>query len=70
LKENSIKNSWGNNNYKQNSTPPSGTHNYHFVLYALNTEFISAKNKEEFEKSIKNHIIDKAEIIGVVKNKD
>ena len=68
LEENSIQNSWRNNKYRQNSKPPSGTYNYHFILYALDTEYISAKNEEQFEKSIKNHIIDKAEITRVFKN--
>ena len=69
LKENSIQNSWGNKKYRQNSKH-SGSHYLHFILYALDTDFIIAKNKEEFEKSIKFHIIDKDEIIGVLKIKD
>jgi len=43
----------------------SGTYYYHFILYALDIESISAKNKEEFEMSIKYHTIDKAEITRV-----
>jgi len=60
----SIKNSWGNNKYK-GPQPPSGTHHYHFIIYALDVEKIEAKNKNDFEKNIKNHIIDKAEIVGL-----
>jgi len=60
----SINNSWGNNIYK-GPQPPSGTHHYHFIIYALDVEKINAKNKNEFQKSIKNHVIDKAEIVGL-----
>ena len=60
----SITNSWGNNKYK-GPKPPFGTHHYHFIVYALDIEYISARNIKEFEKKIKNHIIDKAEIIGL-----
>jgi len=65
----SIKNSWGNNKYK-GPQPPSGTHHYHFIVYALDVEQINAKNKNEFEKSIKNHVIDKAEIVGLFSKKN
>jgi len=66
----SIQNSWGNNEYNQYSKPPSGTHYYHFILYALDISSIRARNVEEFEKSIKYNIIDKAEITGVFKHQD
>ena len=66
----SIQNSWGNNEYNQYSKPPSGTHYYHFILYALDIFTIRARNIKEFEESIKHHIIDKAEITGVFKHQD
>jgi len=47
--------------------PPSGTHRYFFKLYALdiilNTNEILDANK--FNEFINNHIIDKAELIGL-----
>jgi Raf kinase inhibitor-like YbhB/YbcL family protein len=47
--------------------PPSGTHHYHFKLYALDSELnlnVSAK-REDVEKAMEEHIIDRAEIIGL-----
>ena len=51
-----------NNKYKRLQTP-SRTYHYHFIVYVLDVENINAKNKNEFIKSIINHIIDKVEII-------
>jgi Raf kinase inhibitor-like YbhB/YbcL family protein len=47
--------------------PPSGAHHYHFKLYALDSELNlngSAK-REDVEKAMEGHIIDRAEIIGL-----
>ena len=49
--------------------PPSGTHRYFFKIYALDIE-LSLKEgarKEDLEKAIKGHILDKAELIGLYK---
>jgi Raf kinase inhibitor-like YbhB/YbcL family protein len=49
--------------------PPSGAHHYHFKLYALDSELNlneSAK-REDVEKAMEEHIIDRAEIIGLYK---
>lgn len=47
--------------------PPSGTHQYHFKLYALDRELTlkpSAK-KDEIEDAMEGHIIEECELIGV-----
>lgn len=47
--------------------PPSGTHRYIFKIYALDCELDLPynSNKTQLEQSIQNHIIDKAELIGL-----
>lgn len=46
--------------------PPSGTHRYFFKLYALGTILnLENPNKEEVEKAMQGHILDKAELIGL-----
>lgn len=59
-----IKNSWGLSKYK-GPKPPSGTHHYHFTIYALDVESLSIRSYEDFNNSVNAHIIDKAEIIGL-----
>lgn len=47
--------------------PPTGTHRYFFKLYALNTILTlnSESGKEDLEKAIEGHILEKAELIGL-----
>lgn len=47
--------------------PPHGTHRYFFKLYALDTVLSLPKetDKKMLEEAIKNHIIEKAELVGV-----
>lgn len=46
--------------------PPSGTHRYFFKLYALNTVLnLTNPDKAALEKEMNNHIVEKAELIGV-----
>lgn len=47
--------------------PPSGTHRYFFKLYALDTSLnlSGAVSKNEIEKAIEGHVLDKAELIGL-----
>jgi hypothetical protein len=47
--------------------PPSGTHRYFFKVYALNTELElqEGSSKEELENAMQEHMLDKAEIIGL-----
>jgi len=65
----------GLNSAKQHSysgpCPPSGTHHYHFKLYALDTtlNLDPASGKKELEKAIENHILDFAELIGLYQRK-
>jgi len=63
-------NDFGKNSYG-GPCPPSGTHHYHFKLYALDTTLNLDKNskKKDLEKAIENHILEKAEIIGIYKRK-
>lgn len=47
--------------------PPSGTHRYFFKLYALDTKLNlpGGSKKSEIEKAMQNHILAKAELIGL-----
>jgi Raf kinase inhibitor-like YbhB/YbcL family protein len=58
-------------NFYGGPCPPSGTHHYHFKLYALDTTLNLDKNskKKDLEKAMENHILEKAEIIGIYKRK-
>ena len=49
--------------------PPSGTHRYFFKLYALDKKLYlpAGITKAELEKVIKDHIIEKTELIGLYK---
>ncbi|HKE32274.1 MAG TPA: YbhB/YbcL family Raf kinase inhibitor-like protein, partial [Candidatus Angelobacter sp.] len=49
--------------------PPSGTHRYYFYLYALDTELKlpSGATKDDVEKAIKGHVLEKAELMGKYK---
>ncbi len=51
--------------------PPSGTHRYFFKLYALDASLNleEGAKKEDLEKAIEGHIIEKAELIGLYKRK-
>lgn len=47
--------------------PPSGTHRYHFKLYALNDKLNvdASVTKEELEEEIDKHLIQKSELVGI-----
>lgn len=48
--------------------PPSGTHRYFFRLYALDKKIQDETGKrEDIEKEMQDHIIDKTELIGLFK---
>jgi len=73
IKENSVPeeavqgmNSFGKQPYG-GPCPPSGTHHYHFKLYALDTEFNlpPSSNKKTVEKAMAGHILDWTELIGL-----
>lgn len=62
------KNSWGRANYG-GPCPPRGakTHRYMFKLYALDTQLDlpEGASKQEIEKAMEGHIIDRATLIGL-----
>lgn len=47
--------------------PPSGTHNYFFKLYALDSmlNLPPTATREELKEAIEPHLIDKAKLIGL-----
>lgn len=61
-------NSWGRSDYG-GPCPPSGTHRYFFKLYALDSKLDLKKGatKAELEASMKVHILEQAELIGLYK---
>ena len=64
------KNSGGRNSY-QGPCPPSGTHRYFFKLYALDTTLSlpEGSTKKQVESAMQNHILAKAELVGLYKRK-
>lgn len=60
----------GTNDFGKNSyggpCPPGGVHHYHFKVYALGTglDLDSSAKKEDLEKAMEDHILDRAELIG------
>jgi Raf kinase inhibitor-like YbhB/YbcL family protein len=73
IKENSVpKNAkQGINDFRKHDyggpCPPSGTHRYFYKLYALDTTLNLGPNatKNDIELSMKKHILEKAELIGL-----
>jgi len=51
--------------------PPSGTHRYFFKLYALDATLSLSQSaiKEDIEKAMEGHILDKSELIGLYSRK-
>jgi len=49
--------------------PPSGTHHYHFMVYALDSKLSLDKKagKDALEKAMEGHILSKGEIVGLYK---
>ncbi len=49
--------------------PPSGTHHYHFMIYALDTKLKLDKstNKAGLEKAMDGHILQQGDLIGLYK---
>ena len=73
IEENSIPGKQGSNDFGRKNyggpCPPSGTHRYFFKIYALdiNLNLREGITKEELEKAIQGHILDKTELIGLYK---
>lgn len=63
-------NSWGNSAYG-GPCPPSGTHRYFFMLYALDKELSLTANatKKDILKAIEGHVIQRAQIMGTYQRK-
>lgn len=59
-------NSWGKTGYG-GPCPPSGQHRYVFKIYALDAklQLTSKATKADLEEAMKDHILAKAELIGV-----
>jgi Raf kinase inhibitor-like YbhB/YbcL family protein len=59
-------NSWGTSDYR-GPKPPSGTHRYFFKIFALDTKLglNRGDSKEQIEGAMSEHILDKAELIGL-----
>jgi len=59
------KNSFGNQKY-EGPCPPSGTHQYFFTLYALDTmlDLGAGSTEPQLETAMSGHIIEKAQLIG------
>jgi Raf kinase inhibitor-like YbhB/YbcL family protein len=49
--------------------PPSGTHHYHFRVYALDTKLSLDKSTDKagLEKSMKGHILGEGDLVGLYK---
>lgn len=50
----------------QGPCPPSGTHRYFFRLFALDTVLpdLDTVTREQIDAAMKNHIVEKAELMG------
>ena len=49
--------------------PPSGTHHYHFKVYALDTklDISESTDKDGLEKAMKGHILAEGDLVGLYK---
>jgi Raf kinase inhibitor-like YbhB/YbcL family protein len=47
--------------------PPSGTHHYHFLVYALDTKLNldNSTDKAALEAAMKGHILSQADLMGL-----
>jgi Raf kinase inhibitor-like YbhB/YbcL family protein len=64
------KNDWKRTGYG-GPCPPIGRHRYFFKLYALDTELpdLGAPTKQQLEKAMEGHVVEKAELIGTYQKK-
>ena len=63
-----VENDFGRKSYG-GPCPPSGTHRYIFTLYALVTEHLEGLNKHNFFEKVKDHTIEKSEMLGLYKRR-
>ena len=49
--------------------PPTGTHHYHFLVYALDTKLTMDKNTDKagLEKAMEGHILATGDLVGLYK---
>ena len=49
--------------------PPSGTHHYHFMVYALDSklDLPASSGKEQLEKALQGHVLAQGELVGLYK---
>jgi Raf kinase inhibitor-like YbhB/YbcL family protein len=49
--------------------PPTGTHHYHFMVYALDSKLSlpESANKDELEKAMEGHILAQGDLVGLYK---
>ncbi len=57
------KNDFGKKEYG-GPCPPSGTHRYFFVVYALDAENLEISDKDDFFKKMEEHALAKAELVS------
>jgi Raf kinase inhibitor-like YbhB/YbcL family protein len=52
--------------------PPSGTHHYHFMIYALDTKLTLDKTtgKAGLEEAMKGHILQQGDLVGLYKKEN
>jgi Raf kinase inhibitor-like YbhB/YbcL family protein len=73
ISENSVPGAQGKNGKNENKytgpCPPSGTHHYHFKIYALDTklDLPISTDKKALLKAMEGHIIGSGELIGLYK---
>jgi hypothetical protein len=75
IAENSAPGTQGQNGKKENKyagpCPPSGTHHYHFKIYALDKQLDlpSGSDKKALLKAMEGHILGEGELIGLYQRK-
>jgi hypothetical protein len=47
--------------------PPTGTHHYHFRVYALDTTLTQPTSRDDFMKEIKGHVLAQGELVATYK---
>ena len=73
IEENSVPGTQGKNDSNPKNygcpCPPSGTHRYFFKIYALDKilNLEEGLNKQDLEKVMKGHILEKADLVGLYK---
>lgn len=58
-----VRNDFGKEDYG-GPCPPSGTHRYYFIVYALDVETLGSVDENNFDEQVKAHTIAKAELMA------